>query len=201
VRTLLGTFDLFDRRGGVFVPCELYEGFSEHNLRNFEQDWRPAFRAAQSSNLTVQDAHWDWRRKHAHVEPRLNYRSFVVECAGNTQGMLIVEMAAHRCRLEEQAGKHLAYSEFLATAPWNRVIDPNPWFKGVGRLLISTAVNVSVDEEFEGRVGLHSLPDADDFYRGQCGMTDLGPDTQYPQQLRYFEMTRRQAEMYLAVRW
>ncbi len=62
-----------------------------------------------------------------------------------------------------------------------------PRLRGVGSALITAAVALSDDEGFKGRLGLHSLPQADAFYR-KIGMTDLGQDTAY-QNLRYFEMT------------
>ena len=41
-------------------------------------------------------------------------------------------------------------------------------------------------------MALHSLPQAERYYRDVCGMTDLGPDPAYDN-LRYFEMTAEQA--------
>jgi hypothetical protein len=54
---------------------------------------------------------------------------------------------------------------------------------------------LSEEEGFKGRIGLHSLPQADEFYRLR-GMTDLGTD-QTNQNLRYFEMTAEQARAFL----
>jgi hypothetical protein len=48
------------------------------------------------------------------------------------------------------------------------------------------------EQDFRGRIGLHSLPAAEEFYGTVCGMTDLGRDESY-QGLRYFEMTAAQA--------
>ncbi len=45
--------------------------------------------------------------------------------------------------------------------------------------------------------GLHSLPQANGFYANTCGMTDLGPDPGYDN-LRYFEMTPEQAQVFIA---
>mgnify|MGYP001574334861 FL=1 len=63
-------------------------------------------------------------------------------------------------------------------------------------MLLLAAVQLSLDEEFQGRIGLHSLPQADDFYSTKCGMTSLGRDGRY-QNLTYFEMTREQAAEFL----
>ena len=37
-------------------------------------------------------------------------------------------------------------------------------------------MGLSEELEFHGRIGLHSLPQADGFYANTCGMTDLGAD-------------------------
>jgi hypothetical protein len=66
----------------------------------------------------------------------------------------------------------------------------------VGSVLLAAAIQLSIDEEFLGRLGLHSLPQADDWYR-KCRMTDLGPDPSEKQNLRYFEMTPEQAQAFL----
>ena len=56
---------------------------------------------------------------------------------------------------------------------------------------------LSENLEFHGRIGLHSLPQANGFYANTCGMTDLGTDPDYGG-LRYFEMTPEQARAFVA---
>lgn len=104
-----------------------------------------------------------------------------------------------RCRISSQANKHLVYVEYLEVAPWNRRLAAGgTTYKGVGKVLIAAAIQLSIDEGNRGRIGLHSLPQADDFYN-RCGMTDLGPDAAYPKfPLRYFEMTEAQAKSFLS---
>lgn len=99
-----------------------------------------------------------------------------------------------RCRIPQQKGQHLIYVEYLETAPWNH--GTNPKFKGVGTVLIAAAIQLSNDDGSDGRIGLHSLPQADSFYRDRCKMTDLGIDKSYSN-LRYFEMTKEQSEKFL----
>jgi uncharacterized protein YerC len=60
---------------------------------------------------------------------------------------------------------------------------------------MAAAVSMSFDEEFDGRIGLHSLPTVEKFYRDVCGMTDLGIDAT---RLRYFEMTATAARRFIA---
>jgi hypothetical protein len=53
-----------------------------------------------------------------------------------------------------------------------------------------------MEEGFHGRIGLHSLPSAELFYRDVIEMEDCGPDAAY-QNLRYFEMTAERARDFL----
>ena len=59
------------------------------------------------------------------------------------------------------------------------------------------AIALSQELEFKGRIGLHSLPQANSFYANTCGMSDLGMDPDHLG-LRYFEMTSEQAEAFIA---
>ena len=90
------------------------------------------------------------------------------------------------------------YVEFVENAPWNRaeLFDP-PRYRGVGSILIRAAVALSEELEFHGRIGLHSLPQANGFYANTCGMTDLGADPEHDG-LRYFEITPEQARAFIA---
>jgi hypothetical protein len=95
----------------------------------------------------------------------------------------------------------VVYIEFLATAPWNRRELCNPRrFAGVGTILAEIAIQLSLDYEFGGRIGLHALPRAADFYRNVLHMTELGPDPDpQHQNLIYFEMTSQQASRFLSL--
>lgn len=68
---------------------------------------------------------------------------------------------------------------------------------GVGSILMHAIVELSKEQEFKGRVGLHSLPQANSFYANTCGMTDLEIDPA-KEGLHYFEMTPEQAEAFIA---
>ena len=72
-----------------------------------------------------------------------------------------------------------------------------PVYKGVGQILLAAAVNLSFDEELDGRIGLHSLPGAETFYRDVIGMTDLRADTHH-HGLQYFELSTAQAAKFFA---
>jgi hypothetical protein len=143
-----------------------------------------------------QSWHWNWEAKSAQIQGLLAFRGFSVVCAGLTQGLMRVDLTKS-AREPSQAGKPLVYVDYLEVAPWNRPeLGQMPRYKGVGTALIAAAVSLSEEESFKGRIGLHSLPQADAFYGKRCGMSDLGPDAKY-QNLRYFEMTIDQARAFL----
>ena len=197
---------LFNVARGDPEPAELWDAITEQQLADWEGEWVPElFKAVQRLNRAgverkhwPQSRHWDWRRKIVALQGMLASPGFSIVCDGLTQGMMIVDTVKKRCRIDSQKGQHLVYVEFVETAPWNRVelFDP-PRYRGIGSILIRAAVALSEDSEFYGRIGLHSLPQANGFYANTCGMTDLGADPDY-KGLRYFEMTPEQARTFVA---
>ena len=72
------------------------------------------------------------------------------------------------------------YVDYVETAPWNiKEITDRIRYAPIGSRLLADAVRLSLDMGFEGRVGLHSLPAAESFYRLKLGMHDRGPDDKY----------------------
>lgn len=196
----------------------LVMGMDDHHLENVRQTWVPQLQdpvteirnrhtdgtgqldkqAAYNEvvALDLQDSHWDWDKKWNELGNDISKVFFVVECNGATQAMMIVDNSTYRCRHEDAAGNNLIYVEYVAVAPWNRrSLVADPIYKGIGKILVGTAISLSIEEEFDGRIGLHSLPQADGFYTS-CGMTDFGPDGK-KQNMRYFEMTTKQANEFL----
>lgn len=176
---------------GRLVRAELYDSIQQRHLDHHEQLWKPV-----TTTLNEQQGHWDWQKKWTHFSTQLSFQSFAIECSGETQGLMIVNTIM-RCQLPRQANKHLVYVEYLEAAPWNRQsVTSTPRYKLVGTVMIAAAIQLSIDEGNQGRIGLHSLPQADTFYRNQCGMTDLDRDAS-KQNLVYFEMTEAQAVQYM----
>ena len=187
------------------VPAELLDAITEAQLADWEGEWLPElFKAIQRLHRAgvtradwPQSRHWNWRKKAAALQGMLANPGFAIICGGVTQGMMLVDTTTKRCRIAEQAGKNLVYVEFVENAPWNRkeLADP-PRYRGVGSILMGAAIELSKELGFKGRIGLHSLPQANGFYANVCGMTDLGADAKY-HDMRYFEMTPDQAEAFL----
>jgi hypothetical protein len=118
-----------------------------------------------------------------------------VECGGQIQGLMLIA-GGKDCRIQSQKGKNLVYVDYLSVAPWNsKASTVNPKYNMVGKVLLQAAIELSDDEGFKGRIGLHSLPQSETWY-SNIGMTDLGKDVAYLN-LRYFEMTPEQATAFV----
>jgi len=200
VKQTIATVPLFDLVRGAYCHASLFQGVDPDILRSIEADWTPVFGAAAPENQP-EDAHWEWAAKALQAQGNpLSYELFGVEADARTQGMMLVLKGGPKCfsRHPEHPRAPLVYVDFLATAPWNRPgLTATPTYKGVGKVLFMTAVSLSIEEELAGRVGLHSLPGAEAFYRNQLNMTDMGGDDTY-QNLRYFELSATQARQLIA---
>jgi hypothetical protein len=199
--------EVFAVAEGEPVAATLFFGITDQNLEHYEQEWLPELlrRRRETAKLlkaghdiaAVEDAHWDWAKKmlREHRAP-LGFRSCAVEVAGETEGLMQVELATHRSRVNRNL--NLAYVDYISIAPWNR-----PWpglvqrFKGIGSILLREAVRTSMDEGFRGRIGLHALPGAVTWYRDKLKMKAFGADRDY-QGLHYFEFTEEQAKQFIA---
>ncbi len=203
----LGIYRLQDRRTRLEVPAELWGSLQDRHVQDFTTRWKPIFdarlaelrrqgdvTAAIAGEHNVQDAHWQWAQKVKERSESLSWASFAVEAEGVTQGLMFARLDGF-AREPSQRNKPLVDIDLLATAPWNRSrLVEEPQFKGIGQLLLGTAISLSVAEEFAGRIGLHALPQAASWYRDVCGMTDLGVDHTG---MHYFEMTEQQARAFI----
>ena len=197
---------LLDVASGLPEPADLLHGITEQQLADWEGEWLPELfkalqllrRAGVDRRHWPQSRHWSWRAKTEAFQGMLANPGFSIVCNGLTQGMMLVHIATKRCRIESQRGKNPVYVEYVENAPWNRPeLSTPPRYRGVGTILIRAAIALSQHEEFNGRIGLHSLPQANSFYANTCKMSDLGMDPDYAN-LRYFEMTPEQAEAFIA---
>jgi hypothetical protein len=202
----ISTIHLLEVASDSSIEAELRDAIENAQLTDWRTHWQPAMRAVLDDLIKrgvprdqwPQSSHWDWPAKVAQVEGLLAFKGFCVVCAGMTQGLMRIDLN-QTARESRQAGMPLVYVDYLEVAPWNRAdLGQAPRYSGVGTALVVAAVELSRQEGFKGRIGLHSLPQADRFYRDRCRMTDLGPDVAYPGRLRYFEMTSEQADAFLA---
>lgn len=180
---------------GKMVAAEFHDEVEDTHLAMWEATWKPTMKAhcaGRTPDDTPRDRHWDWRHKVDMLRPYLGYHTFAIVCRGELQGLMLAS-DIQSARLEAQFGRPVVYVEFVATAPWNRIeLQKMPRFMGVGSVFIAAAIQLSLDCRFRGRIGLHALPQSEDFYR-KCGMSELGPDSAHDG-LVYFEMTVEQAK-------
>ncbi|MEH1889559.1 MAG: hypothetical protein V7K92_08885 [Nostoc sp.] len=88
---------------------------------------------------------------------------------------MILELDCY-CSLLEST-KNLVYLDYLTIALWNRrSIENPPIYKGGGSSLLKLAIERSFDLDYKGRICLHSLPGAENFYR-KFEMVNLGYDS------------------------
>lgn len=217
---LLGEFDLESPLEVKLLRIEIFRGIEDPHLVGIERQWMPVLRARSAlaaleikqrqiaddgarfqalqdalQDCGAPDGHWDWRQKVLPVAQSVAHASFVVTCAGHIEAAMLCDLT-RRARIAAQQDELINYVDYLAVAPWNRPQVQSPRkLRGLGQLLIATAVSLSLDEGFKGRLGLHSLPQSETFY-AECGMTNLGPDKGYSN-LKYFEFTDEQAEAFL----
>ena len=196
---------LVDGKTNAFVKANIIEGVMRDALKRTDEIWKSflddhLLRSGTPRSQWPQHHHWNWQKKHEGTERLLAYRMFGVESESEMQGLMLLLLIGKCCRIESQEYEPLVYIDFLAAAPWNiSSIVEAPRYRSVGSILVGTAIQVSQNEGFKGRIGLHSLPQAESWYRDSCNMTDLGIDPSY-QNLRYFEMTHLQAQEFLEVK-
>jgi hypothetical protein len=196
---------IVDRQTRALVDATLHTEIAPTKLIDIEAIWGPVRIAAVQQQLAAgthpsqipQHWHWNWAAKSANLQ-FLAYRCLGIECQGQMQGLVMVKTAGCFARLSPDVGKPLVYIDYLETAPWNlSALSSAPRFGGIGSQLMEVAIRLSMDEGFHGRVGLHSLPQSEAFYRDICRMVGLEVDASY-QDLPYYEFTREKAAEFLS---
>jgi hypothetical protein len=176
----------------VAVSAIFIRDFLVEKLVDVERVWSPArnrlAQAMAAKRRRLESGHWNWRNK-------LENRLFAVECEGNVQGLMALATDPRTAALPPDGS--VVYVDYVESAPWNlRLPLQKPQFLGVGTVLIGEAVRVSQELGFGGRVGLHSLPQAEGFYSKHCRMSPCGRDPNYSG-LMYFEYADNEALRWL----
>lgn len=151
---------------------------SQNHVNDFNNLWLEQLR-----KFKQEDKYWDWLFKLNFISKQNNYEGYAIECENQTQGLMMIETQMHGSWIK--TGKRVIYIEGIASAPSNRVQIKNlPMFRGVGTALLKFARIRSVELGYEGRIGLHSLPEVEKFYENQ-NMINCGRDDD--EDLVYFE--------------
>jgi hypothetical protein len=196
---------------GEMVEAELHTQLGLEDLLDAEAQWTPhrvevlkrLLRDRVPDAKWPQNFHWNWALKAVQLR-RLDIGSALspirlmgIKAFIRWQGIVMAKSVGHVTRLATK-GRDLLYVEYVESAPWNLEmpeIAQRPELTGTGRQLMESVVRLSRAMDFEGRVGLHSLEQAEGVYR-RWGLTDLGNDPDYLN-LRYFEMSEAQARTFL----
>jgi hypothetical protein len=191
---------------GELVAAKLHERIDGAYARRVDDAWL-TFLATEEAKaksrgqnfIKLEHSHWAWEAKVAASARLLSCPTLAIECDGETQGLMLLKTDGHFARLKAQLNKPLVYVTYLASAPWNlqSVLD-QPRFSGVGTVMMAAAIQISIEAEFKGRVGLHALPQAESFYE-QHGLLSLGVDYE-KENLKYFELGAQAAAEFLSRR-
>lgn len=200
---------LYDQLKHEPVDALLYAGLTEDQIRAAQSDWEPIRKEAierlhdQGVSFEALPKHWgwDWTRKISRLGSKV-LGFYGIECAGQMQGMMEAAKEGYLAKLPAQKGKPLIYVRYIETAPWNlKLLEPNPRYGGVGARLIRVATELSLEEGYKGRVGLHSLPGRNKggpewFYENTCKMEPIEAERD-GEGLLYFELTPEKATEFL----
>ena len=149
-----------------------------------------------NSNIVPEHHHWNWGMKGQMLQWP-SCRCLGVEADGQMQGLMMVESARHHSRLPRSRGESLLFIEFIESAPWNLLAYvTEPRYSGVGTVLIHAAIQSSVDLGYNGRIGLHALPQVESYYQEKYGMIYVEHDENH-HSLPYYELTQARAEQLL----
>jgi hypothetical protein len=180
------------------LSAVVYRDYPAAELDNIEALWatareQAAERGRAAGLAPLEHAHWDWRIKADSVETG-RHLLVAIECEEQAQGVMAVLRFPKPARFDNN---QVVYVDYLESAPWNlKGFSDLPRFIGVGTILMVEAVRLSLEMGLGGRVGLHSLPQAEAFYE-RCQMTKGKPDPHY-YDLTYYEYSGQQATDWLA---
>lgn len=189
---------------GNFVEAVLHERIGAGYALQVDDEWQAHFAAEEARAVAegravphLEHGHWEWGEQVKESAHLLSCPTLAIECAGQTQGLMLLKTDGHFGMLPGEIDKPLVYVVYLATAPWNlRALVKQPRFAGVGLVLLHAAIQMSFDNEFKGRIGLHSLPQAEGFYE-RHGFQCLGVDPE-KEDLKYYELSPQAASEFIA---
>jgi len=147
----------------------------------------------KASNKSVPEHHhwsWDWKLQQELKRDSLFKCFGVLDADYEPQGLMLLNYGReYLSRLPGQESRLLTYLTYIESAPWNLSdYSDKPRYDGVGAALYRTTIQYSLRLGFEGRVGLHSLPNVEGFYAKYCKKINCGADPDCGG-LVYFEST------------
>jgi hypothetical protein len=157
------------------VEVELHDDLTVDILLDVEGQWTP-YREHLRAMLTTlavprqdwpESLHWDWGRKGlglAFTAPD-DFRVMALCRQSIWEAAVVTLCKNHVALLPPDVGDSLVYVDYLEIAPWNWTVGQLQArkFKSAGAALLRAAVEQSYAKGWNGRVGLHALPQATGF--------------------------------------
>jgi hypothetical protein len=158
------------------------------HLKVWERIWVPGYAGYSYAD-------WDMRRAIQLSKSQRELLCLAIEAYPAAQAPQKSELEALMVLSVQTNGSRLypwtdlIYVEYLITAPHNR--PPERRLPGLGRILVRTAMDVSRQMSFAGRIGLHSKPEAEEFYAEKVGLVAVGREQTVDGLLLFFELDPR----------
>lgn len=194
---------IFDAATDAPVAVELHDDLTLDVLLDVEDQWTPSRQQLRAKLQAAgiprgswpESLHWDWGRKSLRLtfgDPD-DFRIMALRRQAVWEAAVVTLCKNQLASLAPDAGKPLVYVDYLEVAPWNWTVDKMQArkHKAAGPVLLRTAVEQSYAKEWEGRVGLHALPQAASFYVSQ-GFQFVKNDPA-KQNLPYYELSAAEA--------
>lgn len=196
---------IIDAADGTDVEVDVEDDLSVDTLLDVEDQWAPA-RTEMRNKLRLaniprpdwpQSLHWDWGRKSLQLtlhRGSAESRIMAIRRQAAWEAAMVTLCGAHSALLPPHSGQPLVYVDYLEVAPWNWTVDTIGQirkYKAVGPILVLLAKEQSYAKGWDGKVGLHALPQATDFYQSQ-GFVFVKNDPD-KQNLPYFELSAAEA--------
>jgi hypothetical protein len=189
----------------VVLDAELVTGLRPEDLIDIDRQWLPlrqrVVRGLRDAGVPQENwpesSGWNWVRKSAALK-LMAIRGFGIRLEERWIGVSMINVAQFSAKLAPDQNKPLVYLEFIETAPdcWpEKIAGVAPKFAGCGAQMLRQVVFESVEEDFQGRVGLHSLDQSRSFYE-RHGMTFIEIDAT-KENLAYYEFTKETAAAFL----
>jgi hypothetical protein len=198
---------IVEQTGGGAVQAELHDDLSAAVLLDIETQWA-ATRQALRQRLAAanvaptdwpQSLHWDWSNKSLFLSLYKrpdSFRVLGIRRQAAWEGVMVTLLGEAVARLDPDCGKCAVYVDYLETAPWNWTVKATGQvrkFRAVGSVLLKAAVATSRAVGCDGRLVLHALPQADDFYvRKQFRLVKHDA----AKKMNYYELTAEAAQRF-----
>lgn len=143
----------------------------------------------------VQDSHWNWAKKYMGLSSSSDYVWFYLTVDCIVQACCII----YHPEVSRFDSKNIFYVDYLAIAPWNRnsILGARK-FSSFGTFLLAFATDYSVSKlSYRHGFSLHSLPQAEKFYKEKLGMTSFGNDIT-KENLLFLEIEEQKAKEMVA---